>query len=224
MELDPIVARFKAGDRAAFDVLVRECTPMMWAATRGLFAPGLTREDLLQEARLGLFKAARDYNGTGHFVAFAKMCAERSAWTAVKSALRHKHQPLNDAVSMDKPNPDGSEDTALIPALHADPEARVLDRERLEALIQSMRWDLSPLEAKSLWMVEAEGIPYAEVGRILERSEKAIDNAVQRARRKLEVVFAGSRCAGCGHPIDVGVRCASCATDFEAGRAFLAAA
>jgi RNA polymerase sporulation-specific sigma factor len=225
LEKDDIAAA-KKGDEAAFARIERRYRTLLRHFAKRYFAPGMTRDDLMQEARFGLLKAVRDFDPAAkvQFNTFAALCVHRQIITAVKAATRQKHGVLNESVPVLPENdPERSE---WRPTLKDDPAQVLIERERLGELLRSLKWDCTPLEAQAIWLVEAEGLRYDEACGILGCGEKMLDNALQRARRKLGVVEArGSFCAICQKPDETGKKhCADCEAELEASRAFLASA
>lgn len=164
-----------------YEVAARENRGMLGALSREYFAPGLDRDDLLQEASIGLWKACRDYRAAlgVPFKPFAVMCVRRQLITAIKAATRDKHRPLNHALNLDSPLPGSPDDSTPLHELIADPSSDVAEvaerRQRIRDL-QTTMGTLSPMEHEAVLHV-ANGGSYA--------GDKRTDRALQRARRKL---------------------------------------
>ena len=189
---DELVARFQQGDNDALGVLLERYRRFARAKTRGYFLIGADSEDIEQEAMIGLYKAARDFrpDRLASFRAFAELCITRQVITAVKTATRRKHQPLNQYVSISSVRgsndaTDRSVEDLLQDHSEADPADEVVSKERLSALRKSMAEMLSGLEVDVLHLY-VEGKSYQEIGEQLGRHAKSIDNALQRIRRKLD--------------------------------------
>jgi RNA polymerase sigma-H factor len=189
---DELAARFQAGDDDALVVLIDRYRRFARAKTRGYFLIGADSEDIEQEALIGLYKAARDFRNDrqASFRAFAELCITRQVITAVKTATRRKHQPLNQYVSISavRGSDDNTERTVedlLEDHRETDPADEVVSRERMAAMRQSMADMLSSLEVDVLHLY-VEGKSYQEIGDHLGRHAKSIDNALQRIRRKLD--------------------------------------
>jgi len=188
-----LVARFHQGDGEAVHVLLQRYRRFARAKARGYFLVGADTDDIEQEGMIGLFKAARDYNPDrqASFRAFAELCITRQVITAIKTATRQKHQPLNQYLSIsgvrggDDPGERSVEDL-LDDHYVADPADEVLSRERMAAMRRSMAEMLSGLEVDVLRLY-VEGKSYQEIGNQLGRHVKSIDNALQRIKRKLDV-------------------------------------
>jgi len=187
-----LAARSQDGDRHALEVLIDRYRRFARAKSRGYFLVGGDADDIEQEALIGLYKAARDFRPEhqASFRAFAELCITRQIITAIKTATRQKHQPLNQYVSIsgvrgsDDPGERSVED--LLTLHHgADPADRVISDERMGSLRSSMAELLSGLEVDVLKLY-VEGKSYQEIGDELGRHVKSIDNALQRIKRKLD--------------------------------------
>jgi RNA polymerase sporulation-specific sigma factor len=189
---DDLVGRFQGGDEFAVQVLLDRYRRFARAKARGYFLVGADSDDIEQEGLIGLYKAARDYrtDRQASFRAFAELCITRQVITAVKTATRQKHQPLNQYVSISgvRGSDDANERTVedlLEDHYIADPAETVVSNERMDSMRQSMAEMLSGLEVDVLRLY-VEGKSYHEIGEHLGRHVKSIDNALQRIKRKLE--------------------------------------
>jgi RNA polymerase sporulation-specific sigma factor len=187
-----LVARFHEGDPDALSVLLERYRRFARAKARGYFLVGADSDDIEQEGMIGLFKAARDFrpDRQASFRAFAELCITRQVITAIKTATRQKHQPLNQYVSIsgvrggDDPSERSVEDL-LDDHYVADPAETVICNERMDSMRRSMADMLSGLEVDVLRLY-VEGKSYQEIGEHLGRHVKSIDNALQRIKRKLD--------------------------------------
>ncbi|HEX4979520.1 MAG TPA: RNA polymerase sporulation sigma factor SigH [Acidimicrobiales bacterium] len=192
LEDDELAARFQGGDEEAVMVLLGRYRRFARAKARGYFLVGGDADDIEQEGLIGLYKAARDFrpDRQSSFRAFAELCITRQVITAVKTATRQKHRPLNTYVSIsgvrggDEAGERSVEDL-LDDHRIADPADTIVSNERLAAMRQSMAEMLSQLEVDVLRLY-VEGKSYQEIGEQLGRHVKSIDNALQRIKRKLE--------------------------------------
>jgi len=193
---DELVARFHDGDGDALNVLLERYRRFARAKSRGYFLVGADSDDIEQEGMIGLYKAARDFrpDRQSSFRAFAELCITRQIITAIKTATRQKHQPLNQYVSISgvRGGDDPSErnvEKLLDDHNVSDPADEVVSSERMGAMRESMADLLSGLEVDVLRLY-VEGRSYQEIGEELGRHVKSIDNALQRIKRKLEVHLA----------------------------------
>src|SRR5687767_15447863 len=188
-----LVARFQGGDDLSVQVLLDRYRRFARAKARGYFLVGADSDDIEQEGLIGLYKAARDFrpDRQASFRAFAELCITRQIITAIKTATRQKHQPLNQYVSIsgvrgsDDPGERSVEDL-LDDHYIADPADQVVSNERMANMRSSMADMLSGLEVDVLRLY-VEGKSYQEIGDHLGRHVKSIDNALQRIKRKLDV-------------------------------------
>jgi RNA polymerase sporulation-specific sigma factor len=188
-----LVARFHEGDHDALATLLERYRRFARAKARGYFLVGADSDDIEQEGMIGLFKAARDFrpDRQASFRAFAELCITRQVITAIKTATRQKHQPLNQYVSIsgvrggDDPGERSVEDL-LDDHYITDPADTVISNERMANMRRSMADMLSGLEVDVLRLY-VEGKSYQEIGEHLGRHVKSIDNALQRIKRKLDV-------------------------------------
>jgi RNA polymerase sporulation-specific sigma factor len=192
-EDDELAVLAQGGDRQAQQVLIERYRRFARAKGRGYFLVGGDGEDIEQEALIGLYKAIRDYqvDRLASFRAFAELCITRQIITAIKTATRQKHQPLNQYVSISGVR--GGEDAGersvedlLDDHKVADPADQVVSGERMDAMRSAMNRMLSGLEVDVLRLY-VSGKTYQEIGEELGRHVKSIDNALQRIKRKIDV-------------------------------------
>ncbi len=189
---EEIVADAKDNDNTiALEYLINKYRNFVRAKARSYFLIGAEREDIIQEGMIGLYKAIRDFRNDklSSFRAFAELCVTRQIITAIKTATRQKHIPLNSYVSLNKPIYDEDSDRTLLDVLSgskiSDPEELVISREEFIDIEGKMCEILSDLEWKVL-MSYLDGKSYQEIAVELSRHVKSIDNALQRVKRKLE--------------------------------------
>lgn len=189
---EEIVAEAKTVENTiALDFLINKYRNFVRAKARSYFLIGADREDIIQEGMIGLYKAIRDFRNDklSSFRAFAELCVTRQIITAIKTATRQKHIPLNSYVSLNKPIYDEDSDRTLLDVLSgskiSDPEELVISREEFIDIEAKMGQILSDLEWKVL-MSYLDGKSYQEIAIELDRHVKSIDNALQRVKRKLE--------------------------------------
>ena len=188
---EEIIRDAKAGDEKALEYLINKYKGFVRAKARSYFLIGADREDIIQEGMIGLYKAIRDFRGDklSSFRAFAELCITRQIITAIKTATRQKHIPLNSYVSLNKPIFDEESDRTLLDVISeenvSDPEMMMINREEFAGIEVKMGEILSSLE----WEVLSkylQGRSYQEISVDLNRHVKSIDNALQRVKRKLE--------------------------------------
>lgn len=181
---DALAQAAQAGDDQALRTLVARYLPVARRAGRRWFLVGGDRDDVEQEALIGLCEAVRDFDsdqGTS-FRTFAELCVARQVLTAVRRATRHKHRPLNRSVPL-TPVPDEAVDLVRVLAAEADPAEDVVARVGIDDALAQLSARLSPLERDVLALC-LERRSYGEIGARLGRHPKAVDNAVQRIKRK----------------------------------------
>jgi len=189
---DDLVMLFRQGHLEALELLFERYRWFTRAKARAYFLVGADRDDIEQEGLIGLFKAVRDYRPEreSSFRAFAELCVTRQIMTAIKAATRHKHQPLNQYVSLSGfRSIDGSDERLVDDLLDdhqvPDPADVVVSSERTGEMRACMAAMLSRLEVDVLNLY-LQGRSYQDIGEELERHPKSIDNALQRIKRKLE--------------------------------------
>ncbi|MCM3715702.1 RNA polymerase sporulation sigma factor SigH [Halalkalibacter oceani] len=188
---DDLVMFVRNGDSAALEFLINKYKNFVRAKARSYFLIGADHEDIVQEGMIGLYKAVRDFNGDklSSFKAFAELCITRQIITAIKTATRQKHIPLNSYVSLDKPLYDEESDRTLLDVICGtrvtNPEELLINQEEFEDIELKMGELLSDLERQVLTLY-LDGRSYQEISVDLNRHVKSIDNALQRVKRKLE--------------------------------------
>jgi RNA polymerase sporulation-specific sigma factor len=185
------VEAVRDGSSEALEYLIHKYKNFVRAKARSYFLIGADREDIVQEGMIGLYKSIRDFkeDKLSTFKAFAELCITRQIITAIKTATRQKHIPLNSYVSLDKPIYDEDSDRTLLDVIcgsrMTDPEELIINQEEFSGLEDKMGEILSDLERKVL-MLYLDGRSYQEIAVDLDRHVKSIDNALQRVKRKLE--------------------------------------
>ncbi|SHE46054.1 RNA polymerase factor sigma-70 [Clostridium fallax] len=191
---EEIVVEAKMGDNLAQDYLINKYENFVKSKARSYFLIGADKEDIYQEGMIGLYKAIRDYktDKLTSFKAFAELCITRQIITAIKTATRQKHIPLNTYVSLNKPIYEEESERTLLDVISelkiSDPEEMVISKEEMSHIEKEMEKVLSDLEMEVL-MSYLDGKSYQEIACDLDRHAKSIDNALQRVKRKLEKCF-----------------------------------
>lgn len=188
---EEIVIEAKTGNVDAQEHLINKYKTFVKSKGKSYFLIGADKEDIYQEGMIGLYKAIRDFkpDKLASFKAFAEICITRQIITAIKTATRQKHIPLNTYISLNKPIYDDESDRTLMDVLTtlkiSDPEELLIGREELEKIEKEIERRLSNLEIEVL-AYYIQGKSYQEIACDLDRGSKSIDNALQRVKRKLE--------------------------------------
>jgi RNA polymerase sporulation-specific sigma factor len=205
--LEQMVVAAQAGDRSCLTAVLAACEPIVQRVSRPFFLQGADTEDLLQEARVGLLKAVRDYrsgDAPAGFPAFAALCTKRQVLTAVKAASRHKHVPLNSSHSLSEPQFRESgvtlEDRLVVD--HAkDFCERITCAETASAIRKAIREVLSPLERQVIGL-HIVGCTREEIAGSLSRDCRSVENALYRAMMKVRAFSQGRLEAGDSELLD----------------------
>lgn len=190
MRDEDIVRMAQERDGAAMECLLNKYKNFVRTKARSYFLIGADHEDIVQEGMIGLYKAIRDYreDKLKSFRAFAEMCITRQIITAIKTATRQKHIPLNNYVSLNRPIYEEDSDRTLLDVITeeglSNPEEMMIDRENLTVIEGRIGEMLSDLE-KDVLVRYMEGKSYVEIAEEMNRHVKSIDNALQRIKRKL---------------------------------------
>ncbi|MBR2257485.1 MAG: RNA polymerase sporulation sigma factor SigH [Blautia sp.] len=187
MSDEDLIRSLRNGDQGVSDYLMEKYKGMVRQKARAVFLIGGDTDDLIQEGMIGLFKAVRDYqpDREASFLTFARMCVERQIYTAIHSSNRQKNMPLNSYVSLSDET-DAPEDLMKVPEFIMDnPESIVISQENERQLRESINQRLSKMEIRVLELY-LKGESYVRIGAILNKPPKAIDNALQRIRKKIK--------------------------------------
>jgi len=191
---EQVVLLAQGSNTDAVEYILSKYIGLVKARARAYFLIGADREDIIQEGMIGLYKAIRDFKADrlSSFSAFAELCATRQIVTAIKTATRQKHVPLNTYISLNRPVYDEESERTLFDVLCesslTDPEKIVIDKEAYLSMRGKIGKSLSDFEWKVLSSY-LQGKSYHEIAQDLERTVKSIDNALQRIKRKLELQF-----------------------------------
>lgn len=186
---DEVAVLAQQGDGEALEYLLDKYKNFVRARARSYFLIGADHEDIVQEGMIGLYKAIRDFKQDKQtsFRAFAELCVKRQIITAIKTATRQKHVPLNSYVSLNKPLYDEESDRTLLDVIEGrvtNPEDLFISQEEVAHIQEQIGTVLSDLEQEAL-KAFLEGKSYQEIALMLNRHVKSIDNALQRVKRKL---------------------------------------
>ena len=191
---EDVAAIAQEGDILATEYIINKYKNLVKSRARTYFLIGADKEDIVQEGMIGLFKAIRDFKSdkTASFKAFAELCITRQIITAIKTATRQKHIPLNSYISLNRPVFDDDAEQTLLDTISEkkvfDPEEIMITKEHFSDLREKMSKNLSKLEwnVSSLYL---DGKSYTEIAKRINKSEKSIDNALQRIKRKVAKFF-----------------------------------
>ena len=190
---EQLIKKLRAGERDIMDFIMVKYKSMVRKKDRAMFLLGGENEDLIQEGMIGLIKAVRDFDESqgASFFSFAELCVSRQMYTAIEASKRKKHLPLNSYVSLYEESETEGEGKRLAlidtiePEQENNPEALYFGKEYTEALIENLKENLSTLENHVLYL-HLMGTDYKTIAELLDKSPKAIDNALQRIKNKAE--------------------------------------
>lgn len=191
---EELVAMAQDGDRYALEYIIAKYRRFVCSKIKTYFLIGAEDEDMIQEGMIGLYKAVRDFRPDRHslFKTFASVCIRRQIITAIKTATRQKHIPLNSYVSLDKKMYDSKNDVTLIDTIvrgsSQDPETIIIDRENMSGIEYRINKALSKLELQVL-VYYLEGCSYQEIAERIKKDVKSVDNAIQRIKKKMEAIL-----------------------------------
>lgn len=193
---EQLILRLRDGEAAIMDYIISKYKYLVIRAAKAMYLLGGENDDLIQEGMIGLFKAVRDFdtNQEASFYSFAELCISRQMYTAIKISQRQKHIPLNSYVSLyDVKKVDSDEkQSPLIEQLEMEtnnnPEELFLDKERMLMLVHELNQRLSDMERRVLHL-HLQGEDYRSIAKLLDKSPKSIDNALQRIKQKMSVIL-----------------------------------
>ena len=193
---EQLIRRLREGESAITDFIMNKYKFLVKKKARAMYLIGGENEDLIQEGMIGLFKSVRDYDLTQDtsFYSFAELCISRQMYTAIKNSQRQKHIPLNSYISLYETGGGAEEgkEAPLIEMLQTEkdnnPEELFLDKEYFETLEQKLRDRLSDLENRVLYL-HLTGEDYHSIAKLLDKSPKSIDNALQRIKQKISMIL-----------------------------------
>ena len=195
---EEIVIEAKNGSVRAQEYVISKYESFVKAKSKSYFLIGADKEDIYQEGMIGLYKAIRDFNyeKSTTFKAFAELCITRQIITAIKTATRQKHIPLNTYISLNKPVSEDDSERTLLDIISSmkisDPEALIIGKEEKAQIEEAIARVLSDLEMEVLQSY-LDGKSYQEIACDLDRHAKSIDNALQRVKRKLEKCLSDTK-------------------------------
>lgn len=189
---EELIMDFRGGDTAIMDYLLEKYKPMVKKKAKAMYLLGGDSDDLIQEGMIGLFKAVRDYDSAQEtsFGTFAQICVTRQLYSAIRASRRKKHLPLNSYISLyDNEEISEEKESELIQiqnvAATNNPEDLVIHKESEDSFMNELEGNLSELERKVLYL-HLLGTDYRTIAKLLGKSPKAVDNALQRIKTKAE--------------------------------------
>ena len=190
---EQLIALLRSGEKDIIDYIMDKYKFLVKKKAKAMFLLGGENDDLIQEGMIGLFKAVQDYDEAleTSFYSFADLCISRQMYTAIEASKRQKHIPLNSYVSLY----DEGEDQPLIESIESlndrNPEEMFLDKEYFQMIKIELEQNLSDLENRVLYL-HLQGIDYQTIAKLLDKSSKSIDNALQRIKNKTEKIIKKS--------------------------------
>ena len=190
---EQLIFLLRSGEKDIIDYIMDKYKFLVKKKAKAMFLLGGENDDLIQEGMIGLFKAVQEYDEAleTSFYSFADLCISRQMYTAIEASKRQKHIPLNSYVSLY----DEGEDQPLIESIESlndrNPEEMFLDKEYFQMIKIELEQNLSDLENRVLYL-HLQGIDYQTIAKLLDKSSKSIDNALQRIKNKTEKIIKKS--------------------------------
>ena len=197
---EQLISRLRGGEKPIMDFLMEKYKGLVRQKAKAMYLWGGENDDLIQEGMIGLFKAVEDYepDAGASFYSFAELCISRQMYTAIKASQRKKHLPLNSYVSLytSGKREDGKEALPLAETIEAgaesNPEELLLNTEYAHAFEEELKDQLSKLENRVLYL-HLMGMDYLKIAEVMDKSPKAIDNALQRIKGKARHILEEKR-------------------------------
>ena len=197
---EQLISRLRGGEKPIMDFLMEKYKGLVRQKAKAMYLWGGENDDLIQEGMIGLFKAVEDYepDAGASFYSFAELCISRQMYTAIKASQRKKHLPLNSYVSLytSGKREDGKEALPLAETIEAgaesNPEELLLNTEHANACEEELKDQLSKLENRVLYL-HLMGMDYLKIAEVMDKSPKAIDNALQRIKGKARHILEEKR-------------------------------
>ncbi|MCI9238073.1 RNA polymerase sporulation sigma factor SigH [Lachnospiraceae bacterium 50-23] len=195
---EQLICKLRDGEKTIIDYIMEKYKNMVRKEANAMYLLGGENDDLIQEGMIGLFKAVQDYQPEQDtsFYSFAKLCITRQMYSAITASKRKKHSPLNSYISLYEKRED---DSSLIDTMEAgrqsNPEELLVSREHAALLESRLEESLSDLENRVLYL-HLLGTDYKTIARLLDKSPKTIDNALQRIKNKTEKILEREESGG----------------------------
>lgn len=193
---EQLIAHLHTGDNKIIDFLMEKYKGMVRQKARAMYLYGGENDDLIQEGMIGLFKAIRDYDleSDMSFRSFADMCVTRQMYSAIRASQRKKHMPLNSYISIYETrmeNPDGMQLTladTIAAGAESNPEELLLGEEYAQSFEEELKSRLSKFENR-VFCLHLLGMDYVQIAEVVDKSPKAVDNALQRMKSKAKALM-----------------------------------
>lgn len=187
---EQLICDLRAGETSITDFVMDKYKFLVKKKAKAMYLLGGENDDLIQEGMIGLLKAIRDYDMEQgiSFCNFAELCISRQMYTAIKNSQRQKHMPLNSYVSLYEQGEEPPLIDTIQPEKENNPEELFLDKEYLQSISVKLKSRLSSLESKVLYL-HLLGTDYQTIAKLLDKSPKSIDNALQRIKKKMSVIL-----------------------------------
>lgn len=195
MKDEQLIQRLRGGDRQIMDYIMEKYKNLVRKEANAMYLLGGENDDLIQEGMIGLFKAVQDYDTKQEtsFYSFAKLCITRQMYSAIEASKRKKHSPLNSYISLyDSSEEQGSLMETMAAGQESNPEELLVSREYAQLLEMKLEESLSALENRVLYL-HLLGTDYKTIARLLDKSPKTIDNALQRIKGKTEKILKAEK-------------------------------
>ena len=192
---EQLIGKLRKGDRNIIDYIMEKYKNLVRKEANAMYLLGGENDDLIQEGMIGLFKAVQDYNGEQEtsFYSFAKLCITRQMYSAIEASKRKKHSPLNSYISLYETSEEqGSLIETMAAGQESNPEELLVSREYAQLLEMKLEESLSALENRVLYL-HLLGTDYKTIARLLDKSPKTIDNALQRIKGKTEKILRAEK-------------------------------
>lgn len=192
---EQLIGKLRKGDRNIIDYIMEKYKNLVRKEANAMYLLGGENDDLIQEGMIGLFKAVQDFNVEQEtsFYSFAKLCITRQMYSAIEASKRKKHSPLNSYISLYETSEEqGSLIETMAAGQESNPEELLVSREYAELLEMKLEESLSELENRVLYL-HLLGTDYKTIARLLDKSPKTIDNALQRIKGKTEKILRAEK-------------------------------
>lgn len=192
---EQLIDKLRRGDRNIMDYIMEKYKNLVRKEANAMYLLGGENDDLIQEGMIGLFKAVQDYNvhQETSFYSFAKLCITRQMYSAIEASKRKKHSPLNSYISLYETSEDqGSLIETMAAGQESNPEELLVSREYAQLLEMKLEESLSALENRVLYL-HLLGTDYKTIARLLDKSPKTVDNALQRIKGKTEKILRAEK-------------------------------